>query len=87
MIRLLKNRKSARKSRRRRKAELQTLREEIKALKRENEKLKKLVVEEESTQLTDQEPHGGLTKKEPVQTTCPPAQPAPATAPEEPKVH
>jgi predicted nuclease with TOPRIM domain len=38
--RLLKNRKSARKSRKRRKAELTTLREQIKALKDENEKLK-----------------------------------------------
>jgi regulator of replication initiation timing len=36
----LKNRKSARKSRRRRKAELGSLREQIKALKLENEKLK-----------------------------------------------
>lgn len=39
-FRLLKNRKSARKSRKRRKAELTTLRDEIKALKHENELLK-----------------------------------------------
>lgn len=38
--RLLKNRKSARKSRKRRKAELTTLREEIRALRQENEQLK-----------------------------------------------
>jgi predicted nuclease with TOPRIM domain len=36
----LKNRKSARKSRKRRKAELTTLRDEIKALKHENDLLK-----------------------------------------------
>ena len=38
--RLLKNRKSARKSRKRRKAELSVLKDELKALKAENEKLK-----------------------------------------------
>ena len=38
--RLLKNRKSARKSRRRRKAELTTLRDEIKVLREESQKLK-----------------------------------------------
>jgi hypothetical protein len=53
--RLLKNRKSARKSRRRRKAELHTLREEIKLLKKENDNLRKQVLQEESTSLTDQE--------------------------------
>jgi bZIP transcription factor len=41
--RLLKNRKSARKSRRRRKAELSTLKEEIKLLKRENDALRKQI--------------------------------------------
>ena len=41
--RLLKNRKSARKSRKRRKAELSSLREEIRALKQENQRLRKLV--------------------------------------------
>jgi len=40
--RLLKNRKSARKSRRRRKAELTTLREEVKMLRDECERLKKI---------------------------------------------
>ena len=40
--RLLKNRKSARKSRRRRKAELTTLREEVKQLKEECEKWRKI---------------------------------------------
>jgi len=39
----LKNRKSARKSRRRRKAELQDLRDEIKKLKDENNKLRRLL--------------------------------------------
>lgn len=43
MSSLLKNRKSARKSRRRRKAELTTLRDEIKALKQRNEELEKIV--------------------------------------------
>ena len=42
-FRLLKNRKSARKSRRRRKAELGTLRDEIKQLRQENEVLKKIM--------------------------------------------
>lgn len=42
-FRLLKNRKSARKSRRRRKAELTSLRDEIKLLKEENQKLKSLL--------------------------------------------
>lgn len=41
--RLLKNRKSARKSRKRRKAELYTLKDELKALKQENERLKSLL--------------------------------------------
>lgn len=40
--RLLKNRKSARKSRRRRKAELTTLREEVKLLREECERLRKI---------------------------------------------
>ena len=44
--RLLKNRKSARKSRKRRKVELSTLRDEIRALKHENHKLRRQVEEE-----------------------------------------
>jgi hypothetical protein len=40
---LLKNRKSARKSRKRRKAELSTLRAENKLLREENEKLKEVL--------------------------------------------
>ena len=43
--RLLKNRKSARKSRRRRKAELTTLRDEIKVLREESQKLKEVANE------------------------------------------
>jgi hypothetical protein len=42
LFRLLKNRKSARKSRRRRKAELTTLREEVKLLREECERLRKI---------------------------------------------
>lgn len=41
----MKNRKSARKSRKRRKAEITTLKEEIQALKEENHRLKRLVKE------------------------------------------
>ena len=44
--RLLKNRKSARKSRKRRKAELSSLRDEIRALRQENQRLKQLVGED-----------------------------------------
>ena len=47
MSSLLKNRKSARKSRRRRKAELTTLRDENKALKQRNEELEKIVQQRE----------------------------------------
>ena len=46
--RLLKNRKSARKSRKRRKAELSSLRDEIRALRLENQRLRALVEPSES---------------------------------------
>jgi hypothetical protein len=46
-VRLLKNRKSARKSRKRRKAEVGSLKDEIKALKEENTRLKRQIKEYE----------------------------------------
>jgi hypothetical protein len=55
---LLKNRKSARKSRRRRKAELTMLKDEIKVLKEENERLKKkLQIKSSSKNEEEKTPH------------------------------
>jgi dynactin complex subunit len=47
----LKNRKSARKSRKRRKVELSTLRDEIRALKQENQRLRQQVGSQPSSGL------------------------------------
>jgi hypothetical protein len=56
--RLLKNRKSARKSRKRRKAELTTLRDEIKALRHENEILKQRLRTNGASSVASSEPLG-----------------------------
>jgi len=59
MIRLLKNRKSARKSRKRRKVELVTLREEIADLRRANDQLMERIRKYEGDEGKSEESKGG----------------------------
>lgn len=67
MNRLLKNRKSARKSRKRRKAELVTLKEEIDQLKRINEQLIEKIRKYEGDESRSEESKGGSIMQPPSQ--------------------